>query len=92
MPHKDCQIDITVQSVQLTRTIEVTRSYPDNHCLSFVGIQVWRLDFHRRCECFVSGPKRLENLIRDVPGPLRRFETGFMLKKWSESRIAGVIR
>ena len=37
MPHQDCQINITVQGVQLTRTIDVTRYYPDNHCLSFVG-------------------------------------------------------
>ena len=32
------QINIMLQGVQLTRTIEVRRSYPDNHCLLFVGI------------------------------------------------------
>ena len=48
MPHQDCHINITVRGVQLTRTIEVTRSYPDNLCqFSFVGIQAWRRDFHR---------------------------------------------
>ena len=32
------QIKIMLQGVQLTKTIEVRRSYPDNHCLLFVGI------------------------------------------------------
>ena len=72
---------------------KVTRSYPDHHCLSFVGIQVWRRDFHRRCECFVSGPRGSKTwpLMTQVVR-LARFETGFVLKKWSESRIAGVVR
>ena len=61
MPGQDCQVNITVQGVQLIRTVEVTRSYPDNHCLSFVGIQAWRLDFYGRCECSVSDPKDTKN-------------------------------
>ena len=77
MPHQDCQIDITVQGVPLTRTMEVTRSYPDNLCLSFVGIQVWRRDFHRRCECLLCHWCEVR---------------GFVLKKWSESRIASLVR
>ena len=92
LPHQECQINITVQGVQLTRTIEVTRSYPDNHCLSFVGIQAWRRNFHRRCECSVSDSRSSKNcpLVSQVVR-LARFETGFVQKKWSESRIAGVI-
>ena len=50
MPHPDGQIIITVQDVQLTRTIDFTMSYSDNHCLSFVGIQAWRRDFHLGCD------------------------------------------
>ena len=35
-----------LSSCQLTKTIEVIGSNPDNHCwLPFVGIQVWRRDF-----------------------------------------------
>ena len=62
MPHQDCQLNITVQGVQLKRTTVVTRSYQDNHCLSFVSIQAWRRNFHRRCECSgsVSDPKGLK--------------------------------
>ena len=61
VPHQYCQMNITVQGVQLTGTIEVTRSYPGNLCLWFVGIQAWRRDFHSRCECSVSDPRGSKN-------------------------------
>ena len=81
MPRQDCKIYITVQGVQHTRPIELTGSYPDNHCLSFVGIQALRRDFHR------SGVNALSMMSQVVR--LATFETGFVQKKWSESRIAG---
>ena len=93
MPHQDCQINIMeVQGIQLTRTIEVTRSNPDNYCLSFVGIQVCRRDFHHRCECSFSDSRGSKNwpLMSQVVR-LARFETGFVQKKWAESRIAEVV-
>ena len=65
----------------------------DNYCLSFVGTQAWRRDFHRRWECSVSDPRGSKHwpLMSQVVS-LARLETGLVQKKWSESRIAGVVR
>ena len=55
--------------------IEVIGFYPD----AFVGIQAWRRDFYRRCECSLKG---LKKLTLDVPGgPLNEVETGLVQKK-----------
>ena len=58
----------------------------------FVGIQAWRSDFHSRSECSVSD-KGVQKIALDVPGDLLgEVETDLVQKKWSESRIAGVVR
>ena len=94
MPHQDCQINITLQGVELTRTIEVIRSYPDNHA----SCRLWASK--RGGATFTVGVNALsviqearKKLTLDVPGgPLSEVRDWFCAKKWSESRIAGVVR
>ena len=92
LPHQYCQINITVQGVQLTKTIEVARSYP--------VIIVFRLLVSKRGGAtFTEGVNALsviqkaKKLTLDFQVVrLARFETGFVQKKWSEFRIAGAVR
>ena len=82
IPYQDCQINITgVQGVQLTRIIGVTRSYPDNHGLSPVGIQAWRRDFHLAVNA-LSVIQQARKLTLDVPGgPLSEVRDWIFAKK-----------
>ena len=82
MPHQDCQIDITAQGVQLTRTMEVTRSYPDNHCLSFfLASKCGGATFTIGVSA-LSLVQKAQNLTLDVPGgPLSEVRDWFCAKK-----------
>ena len=45
------------QDFQLSSTVQGTQKFDGLIQMLFVGIQVWRLDFHHRCECSVSDPR-----------------------------------